>query len=76
MCLVFEYVENDIDLLLKKHILLNEHQITKIIYNTLCSIAYLHILNVVHRDIKPSNILMNRDCTVKICDLGLARSMP
>ena len=45
-------------------------------YNLLCALKYLHSMNVVHRDIKPSNILINRDCQIKICDFGLARSLP
>lgn len=28
---------------------------------------------VIHRDLKPSNILVNANCDLKICDLGLAR---
>ncbi len=32
----------------------------------------LHAEGVVHRDIKPGNILLTRDNTVKLCDLGLA----
>ena len=30
--------------------------------------------NVVHRDLKPGNILVDRNCRLKICDFGLARS--
>mmetsp|Transcript_53272 Transcript_53272/g.165205 ORF Transcript_53272/g.165205 Transcript_53272/m.165205 type:complete len:425 (+) Transcript_53272:96-1370(+) len=36
-------------------------------------LKYLHSAGVVHRDLKPSNILVNRDCTLRIADLGLAR---
>lgn len=28
-----------------------------------------------HRDLKPANVLVNEDCTVKLCDFGLARSI-
>lgn len=35
---------------------------------------YIHSCNVLHRDLKPANILINEDCTVKVCDFGLARS--
>lgn len=28
-----------------------------------------------HRDIKPANILLNQDCTIRICDFGLSRTI-
>ena len=33
----------------------------------------MHSANIVHRDLKPSNILANKNCDLKICDLGLGR---
>jgi len=35
----------------------------------------LHSAEVLHRDLKPANVLINEDCSVKICDFGLARSV-
>lgn len=45
------------------------------VYNLICAVKYLHSANVLHRDLKPANILVNEDCSVKICDFGLARSI-
>lgn len=33
----------------------------------------MHSANVVHRDLKPSNLLVNKNCDLKVCDLGLGR---
>ena len=45
------------------------------VYNLFCAIKFLHSANVLHRDLKPANVLVNEDCSVKICDFGLARSI-
>jgi mitogen-activated protein kinase 15 len=46
-----------------------------ITYQIINSIKYLHSTGLIHRDLKPSNVLINSDCTIKICDFGLARSI-
>ena len=72
---VMEYAESDLKKIIKSNINLEMLHIQTIIYNLLCSIKYLHESNVLHRDLKPANILINEDCTVKLCDYGLARSI-
>lgn len=42
-------------------------------YQLFRGLAYIHSAQVVHRDLKPSNILLNADCTLQVCDFGLAR---
>lgn len=36
-------------------------------------LGYAHRMGLIHRDIKPANLLVNREGTVKILDMGLAR---
>lgn len=49
-------------------------------YQILRGLKYLHSAGVVHRDLvdfslmqKPQNLLIDPNCDLKICDLGLAR---
>jgi len=71
-----EFLESDLDQLLKFKIDFSEKYLVSIMYHTLCSIAFLHEANVMHRDLKSSNILITSDCNAKICDFGLARTIP
>ena len=60
---------------MKEKLQLGEEEIKIIIYNIICGIQYIHSSNIIHRDIKPGNILINKECNIKICDFGLARSI-
>ena len=55
---------------------ISEDHITTIMYNALCSINFLHTANIMHRDIKPANLLIDQNCSVKVCDFGLSRDVP
>ncbi|KAI9271232.1 CMGC/MAPK/ERK protein kinase [Helicostylum pulchrum] len=43
-------------------------------FQLLSGLNYIHKANVIHRDLKPANVLVNKDCDLRICDFGMARS--
>jgi mitogen-activated protein kinase 1/3 len=53
-----------------------EGHVLAIIYNILIAVSFFHSMNIVHRDLKPANILIDDSCRIKICDFGLARTLP
>ena len=71
--LVLELCDSDLKKLMKSSLNLELNHIKTILWNLLHAMKYLHEANVIHRDLKPANILLNEDCTIKICDFGLAR---
>eukprot|EP00826_Nyctotherus_ovalis_P057172 TRINITY_DN7809_c0_g2_i10.p1 TRINITY_DN7809_c0_g2~~TRINITY_DN7809_c0_g2_i10.p1 ORF type:complete len:447 (-),score=149.73 TRINITY_DN7809_c0_g2_i10:3576-4916(-) len=73
--LVMEYVQGDLHKLLKSPLRLDIAKIRKFVYNILLGLRHIHSSGVLHRDIKPANILINKDCGVRICDFGLARTV-
>ena len=73
--LVLRKCDMDLKKLIKSGKHLEETQVKSIVYDILCGLNYLHKCKIIHRDLKPGNILVNNDCTIQICDFGLARSM-
>ncbi|AFZ80232.1 mitogen-activated protein kinase 2, putative [Theileria equi strain WA] len=71
---VLEIAASDIKQLVRSPAFLNENHIRMLIYNLLSGVHYLHSVGIYHRDLKPANCLVNRDCSIKICDFGLART--
>ena len=48
----------------------------KLIQNLTRAVDFLHKANVMHRDLKPANIMVDSSLNVKLCDFGLARTVP
>ncbi|CAG9332014.1 unnamed protein product [Blepharisma stoltei] len=72
--IVMEHAEADLKKLSKSPTYLEHNHIKHLMYQAVCGMRYMHSANVLHRDIKPANILINSNCTLKICDFGLSRS--
>ena len=75
ICLVLELADSDLKKLIKSALHLQHAHIQKLVYNMLLGLKYIHSAGVIHRDIKPGNILIYQDCSAKVCDFGLARSI-
>ena len=72
--LAMEFVDGeDLSEIIKDRGPLTVDQAVNVTLQAARGLAYAHSHNLVHRDIKPANLLLARDGTVKILDLGLAR---
>ena len=71
--LVFEFLDTDLHKLIgSPQYLTNEH-VKTFMYRILRAVHHMHSSGVIHRDLKPANVLLNEDCSLKVCDFGLAR---
>jgi serine/threonine protein kinase len=70
---IFELMETDLASIIKSPQPLSEEHCQFFLYQILRGLKYIHSRNVIHRDLKPRNLLVNSNCDLKICDLGLAR---
>jgi serine/threonine protein kinase len=72
--LVMEYVDGaDLSTLVKLDGPLPVETAVNCLLQAARGLEYAHSKGVVHRDIKPRNLLLDREGTVKILDMGLAR---
>ena len=70
-----ETLKSAIDSLHRSYCPNRSRQLIGNLVNISNTIAYTHEQGILHRDLKPANVLVNEDCTVKLCDYGLARSI-
>lgn len=72
--IAMEFADADLKKLCKSPTYLDHSQVRFLLYQAICGCRYMHSANIMHRDIKPANILINSNCSLKICDFGLSRS--
>lgn len=66
-------LETDLHQVISSNQPLTDKHVQYFLYQILRGVKHMHSANVLHRDLKPSNLLVNSDCTLKICDFGMAR---
>ena len=72
--LVMELVDGqDLSVLVKKNGPLSVEKALNYVLQVARGLEFAHKKGVVHRDIKPANLLLDKEGTVKILDMGLAR---
>lgn len=71
--IVTDLMETDLHRVIYSRQDLSDEHIQYFMYQIMRGILFMHSANVIHRDLKPSNLLLNKNCDLKICDLGLAR---
>lgn len=71
--IVLELMETDLFQIMESGQPLSLEHTQYFLYQMLVALKHIHSAGVLHRDLKPSNLLVNRDCILKVCDLGLAR---
>jgi serine/threonine protein kinase len=72
--LTMEYVDgSDLSRLANKVEAFSVSQVAYYIVQAARGLAFAHSKGVIHRDIRPANLLLDKDGTIKILDMGLAR---
>jgi len=72
--LVMEYVDGvDLHRQVQQHGPLSVEKAVNAVLQAAAGLEYAHRQGIIHRDIKPANLLLDKQGTVKILDMGLAR---
>ena len=72
--MVTDLMDTDMHYVISSGQELSDDHIQYFMFQLLSGLAHLHACNVVHRDLKPSNLLVDRNCDLRICDFGMART--
>ena len=70
-----EKMDSDLQKIIASKQELSDEHYQFILYQILRALYFLHSAGIIHRDFKPSNVLINEDCTVKLCDFGMSRAL-
>ncbi|KAJ2003470.1 mitogen activated protein kinase [Coemansia thaxteri] len=73
--LIQELMEADLQLIIRSGQPLTDPHYQYFLYQICRGLKYIHSAGVLHRDLKPSNLLVNANCSLRICDFGLARGL-
>eukprot|EP00026_Physarum_polycephalum_P011200 Phypoly_transcript_11405.p1 GENE.Phypoly_transcript_11405~~Phypoly_transcript_11405.p1 ORF type:complete len:299 (+),score=26.26 Phypoly_transcript_11405:109-1005(+) len=73
--LVFEFLDQDLKKYIDSVTTVQPDLVQSYMYQIILGLDFCHSRRILHRDLKPQNLLIDREGTLKIADLGLARAV-
>ncbi|WFD29071.1 hypothetical protein MSPP1_000076 [Malassezia sp. CBS 17886] len=72
--LVLTASDTDLSQIIRSKQTLTEAHIKYFMVQLLRAVHCMHKAHILHRDLKPGNLLVNADCSLRVCDFGMARA--